>query len=168
MSTTHNHFVLSRAQFAEASELAAAGSTALARTHLLFAADHALLALAARSAIEPPHLHEPRDRFSIAARLADIGAAPREVAPVLRDLNDADVQHIQDPPLTARLTVGFALVQRLIDAHLDHTASRGVTAPPASLRLYGGSRGAMHARGAEAAARGMQSVAAAVRSALRR
>ena len=168
MSTTLNHFVLSRAQFAEASELAAAGSTALARTHLLFAADHALLALAARSAIGIQLLREPRDRISIATRLADIGAAPREVAPVLRDLHDDDTDCIQDPPLTARLTVGFALVQGLIDAHLDHSASGVATAAPASLRLYGGARGAMNARGAAAAERGMRRIAAAVRSAFRR
>ena len=168
MSTTLNHFVLSRAQFAEASEHAAAGSTALARTHLLFAADHALLALAARSAIDIQLPSEPRDRFSIAARLADIGAAPRDVAPVLRDLHDDDADYIQDPPLTARLTVGFALVQGLIDAHLNHSASGVAAAAPASLPLYGGARGAATARGAEAAERGLRRIGAAVRSAFRR
>ena len=56
----------------------------------------------------------------------------REVAPVLRDLHDDDTDCIQDPPLTARLTVGFALVQGLIDAHLDHSASGVATA--ASMR----------------------------------
>lgn len=168
MSTTLNHLVLSRAQFAEASEHAAAGSTALARTHLLFAADHALLALAARSAIDHPQPQGARDRFSIAVRLADIGAAPEEVAPVLRDLNDHDIDYIQDPALTARLTVGFGLVQALIDAYLAHPATAAAPVAPAAQPLYGGPRGAMNARGAEAAARGLSRVVAAVRSAFRR
>ena len=167
-STTLNHLVLSRAQFAAASELADAGRTALARVHLLFAADHALLALAARSAIELPQSHEPRDRFSIAARLADVGAAPEDVAPVLRDLDDDSDDHATDSPLATRLSVGFGLVQALLDAYLAAPVS--AAAPPASaqLPLYGGAQGVLNARGAEAAARGLSRIGAVIRATFRR
>jgi hypothetical protein len=168
MSTTLNHLVLSRAQLAAASEHADAGSPALARAHLLFAADHALLALAGRSALDVSHPQSPLDRISIAARLADIGAAPEEVTPVLRDLNDDSIDCIQDPPLAARLAVGFGLVQTLIDAYLADPPSPAAPRAPAPMPLYGGPRGALNARGAEAAARGLTCVAAAIRAAFRR
>jgi hypothetical protein len=143
MSTTLNHVALSRAQLAQASEFAAAGSTSLARTHLLFAADHALLAL------------------------ETIGEAPRvEVAPVLRDLDDDSMDYMQDPQLTARLNAGFGVVQSLIDAYVAHPAR---WAPPETrLPLYGGANGFLAARGAETAERGLRRIGAAVRSALRR
>jgi hypothetical protein len=130
MSTTLNHVALSRAQFAQASELADAGSTALARTHLQFAADHALLAL------------------------EKIGAAPPAgVAPVLRDLDDDRVH-----------TAGFGAVQELIDTAVAHPAP----AAPATIPMYGGPRGAINARGAEAAARGLSRIGAALKGAFRR
>jgi hypothetical protein len=142
MSTTLNHVALSRAQLAQASELADAGSTALARTHLLFAADHALLAL------------------------ETIGAAPTDdVAPVLRDLDDDSLDYMQDPALTARLTAGFGLVQALIDAYLAHPTR---LAAPARIPMYGGANGALNARGAEAAARGLSRIGAAITGLFRR
>jgi hypothetical protein len=165
MPTTQNHLVLSRRQLAEASEHADAGSTALARTHLLFAADHALIALAARSAVDLTPAYARLDRVEIAALLTEIGAAPDDVAPVLRDLGDDSVDCIKVAPLGARLTVGFGLVQALIDANLAHAAS---TSPPARMRLYGGAGGALNARGAEAAVRGLARVAAAIRAVFRR
>jgi hypothetical protein len=163
MSTTPNHLALSRAQFAQASEFADAGSTALARAHLLFAADHALLALAARSALDVTH----DDRFSIALRLADIGAASEEVAPLLRDLNDDSVDCMQDRLLTVRLTAGFGLVQGLIDSYLAHPRSSELPNAPAPMPMYGGPRGALNARGAEAAARALTRIGAAIRAAFR-
>jgi hypothetical protein len=114
MSTTLNHVALSRAQLAQASEHADAGSTALANTHLQIAADHALRAL-------------DRD-----------GTAPSDV--------------------------DFDAVQELIDS----AVARPVTPQPASLRMYGGPRGAMNARGAEAAERGLKRIGAAVAHAFRR
>jgi hypothetical protein len=114
MSTTLNHVALSRAELAQASELADAGSTALANTHLRIAADHALRAL---------------DRG---------GAAPADV--------------------------DFDAVQELIDT----AVARPVTPPPATIRMYGGPRGAMNARGAEAAERAMTRIGAAIGRALRR
>lgn len=127
MSPTLNHVALSRAQLAQASELADAGSPALARTHLMFAADHALLAL------------------------EKIGAAPPAgVAPVLRDLDDDRVQ-----------TAGFGAVQELIDICVAHPT-------PATIPLYGGPNGALNARGAEAAARGLSRIGAAITRAFRR
>jgi hypothetical protein len=129
MSPTLNHVALSRAQLAQASELAAAGSNALARTHLRFAADHALLAL------------------------EKIGAAPPAgVAPVLRDLDDDRVH-----------TAGFGAVQELIDIYVAHPAP----AAPATIPLYGGANGALNARGAEAAARGLSRIGAAIKRAFR-
>jgi hypothetical protein len=114
MSTTLNHVALSRAQLAQASEHADAGSTALANTHLRIAADHALRAL---------------DRG---------GAAPADV--------------------------DFDVVQELIDS----AVAQPTTPPPASIPLYGGPRGAMNARGAEAAERGLRRLGAAVAHAFRR
>jgi hypothetical protein len=144
MSTTLNHVALSRAQLAQASELAEAGSTALARTHLLFAADHALLAL------------------------ETIGVAPRdEVAPVLRDLDDDSIDYMQDPALRARLTAGFGLVQELIDAYVAHPARRAAPDAPAQIPMYGGANGTLNARGAEAAARALSRIGTAIRAALR-
>jgi hypothetical protein len=145
MSTTLNHVALSRAQLAQASEFAEAGSTSLARAHLLFAADHALLAL------------------------ETIGEAPRaEVAPVLRDLDDDSIHYMQDPQLTARLSAGFGLVQALIDAYVAHPSRRAPAATPARLPMYGGANGALDARGAEAAERAMRRVGAAIRRTFRR
>jgi hypothetical protein len=125
MSTTLNHVALSRAQFAQASELADAGSTDLAHTHLLFAADHALLAL------------------------EKIGAAPPDgVTPELRELDDES----------------FEQVQALIDSYFARPAS-----PPApAIPMYGGANGALNARGAEAAARGLSRIGAAIKAAFRR
>ena len=143
MSTTLNHVALSRAQLAQASELAEAGSPDLARTHLLSAADHALLALAA------------------------IGAAPNEVAPVLRDLDDDTADYMQDPLLTARLNAGFGLVQELIDAYVAHPARLAPATTPARIPMYGGANGFVNARGAEAADRGLRRIWAAVRGAWR-
>jgi hypothetical protein len=134
MSTTLNHVALSRAQLAQASELADAGSTALANTHLQFAADHALLALEA------------------------IGVAPED-APVLRDLDDDSTDTMRDPQLDAR----FGLVQELIDAYVAHP-TRPEPAPAAEqLPLYGGANGFMGARGAEAADRWLRRVWARLR-----
>jgi hypothetical protein len=164
MSTTPNHLALSRAQFAQASEFADAGSTALARAHLLIAADHALLALAARSALDVTH----HDRFSIALGLADIGAASEEVAPLLRDLNDDSVDCMQDRLLTARLTVGFGLVQGLIDSYFARPPSSELPNAPAPMPMYGGANGALNARGAEAAARALSRLGAAIKTAFRR
>jgi hypothetical protein len=166
MGTTLNHLVLSRAQLAEASELAEAGSTALAREHLLFAADHALLAHAAHSAIEHPH--DRSDRFAVAVCLADVGAAPEHLAPVLRDLDDRGTDYMRDPPPAARLDAGFGLVQALIDSYLARPVDTVPPQSPAPLPYYGGPRGAMNARGAEAAARGLSRTAAAVRRAVPR
>jgi hypothetical protein len=145
MSTTLNHVALSRAQLAQASKLAEAGSPALARTHLLFAADHALLAL------------------------ETIGAAPHDgVAPVLRDLDDDSLDHMQDPALTARLTAGFGLVQALIDAYVAHPARRAAPEAPRQIPMYGGANGVFDARGAEAAARALSRLGAAITRAFRR
>ena len=142
MSTTLNHVALSRAQLAQASELAEAGSTALARTHLLFAADHALLAL------------------------ETIGAVPHDdVAPVLRDLDDDSMDYMRDPALTARLTAGFGLVQALIDAYVAHPARRAAPEAPARMPMYGGANGTLNARGAEAAARALSRIGTAIRAA---
>jgi hypothetical protein len=110
MSTTLNHVALSRAQLARASEHADAGSTALAHTHLRFAADHA-------------------------GRALD--------APV-----DAD----------------FDAVQAAIDAYM----ARPMDPVPPSIPLYGGPRGAMNARGAEAAERYLKRIGAAIRRAIAR
>ncbi len=159
MSTTLNHLAQSRAQLAEASDLADAGSAAQARIHLLSAADHALIALAARSAVDVPPTPAPLDRQTVAVRLAELGAAPDDVAPVLRDLNDDSVDSMQDPALAARLDAGFGLVQALIDAYVAHPAGATAAAVPA----YGGARSAMNARGAEAAARGLARLAAVAR-----
>ena len=126
MSTTLNHVALSRAQFAQASELADAGSTELARTHLQFAADHALLAL------------------------EKIGVAPPE-EPVLRG-HRVDI-------------ADFGRVQELIDNSMAH---RAPAAPTLNIPLYGGPRGAMSARGAETAERGLKRIGAAIKGAFRR
>ena len=145
MSTTLNHVALSRAQLAQASEFAEAGSTSLARAHLLFAADHALLALEA------------------------IGEAPRaEVAPILRDLDDDSMDYMQDPQLTMRLNAGFGVVQALIDAYVAHPARPAPPATPATIPMYGGANGMLNARGAEAAERAMRRAGAAIKRAFRR
>ena len=168
MSTTPNHLANSRARLAEASELADAGSTALARIRLLAAADHALIALAAHRAVDVPPGHPDLDRLAIALQLAELGAAPDDTAPVLRALNDDSADLMQDPALTARLTAGFGLVHALIDASVAHTADAAPRGPAARLPWYGGANGALDARGAEAAARGLTGVAAAVRSVRKR
>ena len=166
MTPTLNHLALSRAQLAQASELAKTGRTALARTHLLFAADHALLALALRSALELPRPEQAPDPVAIAVRLADIGAAPAQVATGLRDLHDDSFDCMHDPALTARLTDGFDVVQELIDANLAHPASPPPPRP--AMPSYGGAHGALDARGAEAAARGLRRIGTAMRATLHR
>ena len=168
MTTMPNHLVSSRARLAEASELADAGSTALARIRLLAAADHALIALAAHRAVDVPPEQPELDRLAIALHLAELGAAPDDTASVLRDLNDDSADLIQDPALTARLTAGFGVVAALIDASVDHTSRAPRTEAPARLPLYGGANGALDARGAEAAERGLTRIATAVRSAVGR
>jgi hypothetical protein len=130
LRTTPNHLAHSRARLAEASELADAGSTDLARVRLVSAADHALIALAAHG--ETGH-HGSR--------------------PELERLRELD----RDDP---RLTAEFGAVQALIDASL----AEAHRAPATPMPMYGGPRGAINARGAEAAARGL----ARIRSALRR
>ena len=79
-TTTPNHLAHSRAQLAEASELADAGSTALARIRLLAAADHALIALAAHRAVDvppgQPGARSPRDR-----RCSSPSSAPLRTTP---------------------------------------------------------------------------------------
>ncbi len=167
-TTTPNHLAHSRAQLAEASELADAGSTALARIRLLAAADHALIALAAHRAVDVAHGRPEVDRLAIAVELAELGAAPDDAAPVLRDLDDDRADLMQDPALTARLAAGFGLVHALIDASVAHTAVAAQHEVASRLPLYGGANGALDARGAEAAARGLTRVAAAVRTAVSR
>jgi len=146
MPVTLNHLALARARLAEASRLADAGSARAARTELFVAADHALLALAARDA------HD-----------AAVGRAQvDELTHVLRDLDD-DVDVAKDPQLAARLSAGFGLVQALIDAN--------VAAPPLPTReipRYGGAQGMLNARGAEAAVRGIARIGNALRGLLRR
>lgn len=156
MSTTLNHLVLSRTQLAQASELADAGSTALARTQLLFAADNALIALATRSELTVTRDGVALDRDDVAERLAALGAAPGAIPPALRELDAGPDE----------LDAGFGAVGALIDAYLDHPAAAPVPAP--DVPLYGGAAGMLDARGADAAARGLTRVAAAIRSALRR
>jgi hypothetical protein len=133
MSTTLNHRAHARARLAEASELADAGSTDLARVRLLSAADHALIALRARE-----QAHPELDRL----RTLDHG--------------------------TDEMQAGFGLVQALIDASLAEPALSARHAAAPQIPLYGGPRGAMNARGAEAAARGLAHVSAALRRTLRR
>jgi hypothetical protein len=166
MST--NHLAHSRARLAEASELADAGSTALARIRLLAAADHALIALAAHRAVDVSPGQPELDRLAIALQLAELGAAPDDTAPVLRDLNDDSADLMQDPALTTRLTAGFGLVHALIDASVAHTASLAPHEPAARLPLFGGANGALNARGAEAAARVLTRLATTGRAALKR
>ena len=119
MSTTLNHVALSRAQLAQASEFADAGSTALANTHLRFAADHALRAL------------------------ENIGAAPAG-----ERIDTAD----------------FGRVQELIDTYF----ARPTAAAPSTIPMYGGPRGAMNGRGAEAAERALKRIGAGIGRAFRR
>ena len=146
MPATLNHLALSRARLAEGCRLADSGSALEARAELVVAADHALIALAARD-----------------ARDAAIGRAQvDELAHVLRDLDD-DVDVAKDPQLAARLSAGFDLVQALIDAN--------VVAPPRpapDIARYGGGQGVLNARGAEAAVRGIGRIGNALRSLLRR
>jgi hypothetical protein len=168
MSTTLNHLVLSRADLAEASQLADAGSATLARTRLLSAADHALFALAARSADGATPVYAQLDRIFLAEWLVELGAAPGDSAPVLRDLNDPAADHMQDPPLAARLAAGFGLVHALIDAYLAQPPGDVTPVLSAPMPMYGGPKGAMNVRGAEAAARGLARIGTALRTALRR
>ena len=167
-TTTPNHLANSRARLAEASELADAGSAPLARIRLLAAADHALIALAAQRAVDVSQGHPELDRLTIGLQLAELGAAPDDTAPVLRDLDDDSADLMQDSALTARLTAGFGLVHALIDASVAHTAVAPQRQVAPRMPLYGGANGALDARGAEAAARGLTRVAAAVRAAVRR
>jgi hypothetical protein len=147
MPATLNHLAFSRARLAEASRLADSGSAADARAELFVAADHALIALAAR------------DRHD-----AEVGRAQvDELAHVLRDLDDDDVDAMQDPQLAARLAAGFGLVQALIDANVATPLQ-----PARALPRYGGGQGVLNARGAEAAVRGIARIGYALRGLLRR
>ena len=154
-----NHHILSREQFAEASTLAEAGEIRLARNHLLFAAEHALSQLAARHMVELTHADVRRDRVTAAVRLAEIGAAPAEVAPVLRDLDDEELYVALDDGLAARLAAArlgasFGPVQALID-----TSRRNVERPAeARSPLSTGPRGALNTRGAESVVRAVRSL----------
>ena len=140
MNVTQNHRTLSRARLAEAHALIGAGEHELARDRLLSAADHALRALAASGAARDEHA---------AIAVGGGGAAP-PLAP--------------DAPLDAivpedDLEAGFERVQELVDAVIAHPAAPARPALP----MYGGAAGALNARGAEAAARVLTRLWAAVR-----
>jgi hypothetical protein len=157
-----NHHTLSREQFAEASSLAEAGQIDLARTHLRSAAEHALSELAARHMIEISHEDVRRDPVTAADRLAEVGAAPADVAPVIRDLEDDRVFVAMDSRLAARLAASrlgesFGPVQALIDGAVDRPVRPGAPRSP----LSGGPKGALNTRGAEAAVRGIARLAGA-------
>ena len=64
---------------------------------------------------------------------------------------------MQDPQLAARLQAGFGLVEALIDANVAATPL-----PASGLPMYGGANGALDARGAEAAVRGIARIGNAV------
>jgi hypothetical protein len=156
-----NHHTLSREQFAEASTLAEAGQMELARTHLLDAAEHALSDLAARHMIELSYEDVHRDPVMAALRLAAAGAAPLDVAPVLREL-DEDVHVARDHRLasrlaSARLGASFAPVQELIDHSLEGAERPATAGSP----LTGGPKGALNRRGAETATRAIAGLARA-------
>jgi hypothetical protein len=137
MTFTPNHRALSREHLAEAHALAGAGESDRARDRLVAAADHALRALAASGAARDEHV-----------AVAVAGGA----TPALSRPGDAVVS-------ADELDAGFEHVQRLIDAALAEPA---VPAPP-SLPMYGGAAGATRARGAEAAARALAGLWAALR-----
>jgi hypothetical protein len=144
MRNQHHH--LSREEFEEAITFAAAGEIELARTHLLVAAEHALADLADRHMLQLSHEDVHRDPASAAARLAEIGAAPADVAPVLRELDQrVDVAH--DPNLAARLGTSFGSVQVLISGSVDAPARAATPGSP----VTGGPKGALNRRGAETA-----------------
>jgi hypothetical protein len=153
-----NHSLLSREEFDEAMTFAAAGEIELARTHLLVAAEHALADLAARHMLELRYEDVHRDPVTAAARLAEIGAAPADVAPVLRDLDQhVDVAH--DPQLATRLGNSFGSVQVLISGTVSGPAGPATPGSP----VTGGPKGALNRRGAEAATRALAAVARAFR-----
>jgi hypothetical protein len=137
MSTTPNHRVLARDHLAEATLLADAGRTADAHSHLLSAADHALLALAASQAVDLSHAAARRDRVAIAVP------------------GSTDLECLDEPDLDAC----FGLVQTLIDACLAQPA----TPPPANVPLCGGPSGALRWRGAETAGRALRRLGAALK-----
>jgi hypothetical protein len=96
-----NHRILTREHFAEASALAGEGKPELARPALRAAAQHALAELAAQHDV--PVSGDPA---VTAERLADRGAAPANLAPLLRaDSDDLDAV--------------FAAVQAVIDTVFD-------------------------------------------------
>jgi hypothetical protein len=96
-----NHRILTREHFAEASALAGEGKPDLARPRLRAAAQHALTELAVRHG-----LPASGDPAVTAERLADLGAAPADLEPLLRD--DA-----------GDLDAAFVAVQTVIDAVFD-------------------------------------------------
>lgn len=153
-----NHPNLSREEFDEAMTFAAAGEIELARTHLLVAAEHALTDLAARHMLELSHEDVHRDPATAAARLAEIGAAPADVAPVLRDLDQhVDVAH--DPQLATRLGNSFGSVRMLISSSVTDPAGPAIPGSP----VTGGPKGALNRRGAETASRALATIAGAFR-----
>jgi hypothetical protein len=99
-------------------ELADAGSALVARTRLLSAADHALIALSAHSAVGVSQAGAQLDRPAIALRLAELGATPDDLLP-------------------SRLTPGFGLVHALIDASLTHQVSPPAPTAPAPMPMRG-------------------------------
>jgi hypothetical protein len=96
-----NHRILTREHFAEASALAGEGRPDLARPRLRAAAQHALAELAVRHG-----LPASSDPAVTAERLADLGAAPAELEPVLRDA-------------AGDLDAAFVAVQGVIDTVFD-------------------------------------------------
>jgi hypothetical protein len=90
----------------------------MARTRLLSAADHALIALSAHSAVGVSQAGAQLDRPAIALRLAELGATPDDLLP-------------------SRLTPGFGLVHALIDASLTHQVSPPAPTAPAAMPMYG-------------------------------
>jgi len=92
---------------------------------------------------------------AIAVRLAEIGAAPAHVPPVLSGLDDDVADGVDDPELDA----SFELVQALNDAYLAYPAS----VAPRNVPLSGGPAGALNLRGAEAAVRVLRRLAFALR-----
>lgn len=149
MTITLNHRALSREHLAEAHVLADAGESDLARDRLVSAADHALRALAASRA------GGSRDDHAVTApvALAGGGGAPSLLRP------DAPAHPADELVPEDDLAAGFERVQELIDAALAHSPA---PARP-TLPMYGGAAGALNARGAESAARGLARVAAVLR-----
>jgi hypothetical protein len=149
MTTTLNHRALSREHLADAHVLADSGESDLARDRLVSAADHALRALAASRAADTRDDELP---VTAAVPFAD-GGGPALLQP------GAAVDTADQIVPADDLDTGFERVQELIDAAL---AQPPIPARP-SLPPYGGAAGALNARGAEAAARTLARVRAALR-----